>query len=385
MKFFILGLPHTITLDPQASPFTSCAFTTKVWNLCRMMYERGHEVIYLGVEGGNPKCTENVAVVSRSFWEEVYGKRNSVDFFTNKEDGEYAPYMQAFENGIREAILQRCKEPYEAIICVPWGGPQRRAVEGLPQFVVESGIGYPVCWAPYRVYESYAWMHHNQGVNQIYSGDAWYHVVIPNAFDPSLFGPIVPISHKQNYFLCICRLFEAKGVGIARDVAQHLGVPLKIAGQGDPTPFLGPGVEYLGPVGSNERRELLRNAKALFSPTRYLEPFGGVAVEAMLSGCPVIATDWGAYPETVIHGYTGYRCRTFEQFIWAAQNINKIDPQVCFEWANRNYSLERIGGMYEEYFQSIINLNQKGWVGLNPGRKNLDWLKTDYSMFSAKS
>ena len=40
-----------------------------------------------------------------------------------------------------------------------------------------------------------------------------------------------------------------------------------------------------------------------------------------MSGTPVIATNWGVFPETVIHGLTGWRCRTLEEFEWAAQNV----------------------------------------------------------------
>jgi glycosyltransferase involved in cell wall biosynthesis len=107
----------------------------------------------------------------------------------------------------------------------------------------------------------------------------------------------------------------------------------------------------------------------------YNEPFGYVAIEAMLSGTPVITVDWGAFTETVLHGVTGYRCRTFEQFYWAANNIDLIKNKDCRDWAEKNYNFEKVGKMYTEYFQSLINIRTKeGWYTENADRKELDWL-----------
>jgi glycosyltransferase involved in cell wall biosynthesis len=379
MRVFVLGVPHTKTLSPRTpGSHTTCAFTSKVWNLCKMMYDRGHEVIHLGVPGSEPICTKHIDVVPKEWWEKLYGARKDTEFYTTKEDGEFAPYMEEWEKNARAAILAEGGEDYTSIVCCTWGGPQRRAMNGVPQLPVESGIGYMHTWSLYRIYESYAWMHWQLGKEQLASGDKWYYSVIPNAFDPDLFGPVVPTDKKENYFLTMCRLNEDKGVRLACQLAEATGTPIRIVGQGDPSTYLGPGVTYYKPMGAEDRRQQMRHAKGFFSPTRYVEPFGGVAVEAMMSGCPVITTDWGAYTETVPHGYTGYRCRTWEQFEWASRNISNIHPENCRNWAVGNFSLDRVGKMYEEAFTDILRLKKDGWLTKNPDRTELDWLKQSY-------
>ena len=83
-------------------------------------------------------------------------------------------------------------------------------------------------------------------------------------------------------------------------------------------------VELVGVVGPAERKRLLSRAKAVICASTFAEPMCGVQVEAMLSGTPVISTDFGAFSEYNLHGVTGWRCRTFEQFIWAGQHVGDI-------------------------------------------------------------
>jgi glycosyltransferase involved in cell wall biosynthesis len=102
-------------------------------------------------------------------------------------------------------------------------------------------------------------------------------------------------------------------------------------------------------------------------------------IEAFFSGTPVISTDWGSFAENNLHGITGYRCRTMEQFVWATKNIHKIKSKDCRYWAMENYSLERVAQMYDEYFDSLHRIKNKGgWYHQNPEREELDWMTRKY-------
>jgi hypothetical protein len=83
--------------------------------------------------------------------------------------------------------------------------------------------------------------------------------------------------------------------------------------------------------------------------------------------------------ENNLHGVTGFRCRTFEQFLWAASHIDRINPLDCRQWAEANFSIARVGDMYDEYFRSVMNIwTGNGWYEPNPGRRDLDWLRRRY-------
>ena len=124
----------------------------------------------------------------------------------------------------------------------------------------------------------------------------------------------------------------------------------------------------------------MKNAKALLAPTHFNEPFGGVMVEALFCGTPVITSDWGGFAENNLHGVTGYRCRTMEQFEWACKNVHKISRKACYEWAMNNFSLERVALMYEEYFETLAKVHDGsgGFYAENTKRTNLDWLVRYY-------
>tara|TARA_Y100000591_G_scaffold263369_1_gene236496 strand:- start:1033 stop:2001 length:969 start_codon:yes stop_codon:yes gene_type:complete len=253
--------------------------------------------------------------------------------------------------------------------------------------VVEPGVGYGLdqTFCDYKIFESYATMHQYIGKIDTYQ-PSWYNTVIPLTCDASQF---TVSDTKEDYFLHLGRITKCKGLDIAIRACNHLGVKLKVAGtpKGDLEKLgvtITDNIEYIGLAGVEERRELMSKAKGFFCISTYAEPFGAAVVEAMLSGCPVITSDWGGFTETVVHGYTGFRIKNFNDVICAMKNIDNIDPHICRKWAENNYGMKKIASMIEEYFYNLkLNLSYEWkWWTIDCYKENLDYLKKDYSMLS---
>jgi glycosyltransferase involved in cell wall biosynthesis len=105
----------------------------------------------------------------------------------------------------------------------------------------------------------------------------------------------------------MARLQSYKRLDIAIEAANHLQIPLRLAGVGPDEPRLrrlaGPTVRFLGRVTNPERIELYRHCRALIIPG--VEDFGLNALEAQAAGRPVIAYAAGGSLETVVEGVTG--------------------------------------------------------------------------------
>lgn len=374
-RFHMLAVPHAIS-TPE---YSHCAFTQKVVKMSKMLKSRGHTVIHYGHEDSVVECDEHVTVTTNADLEASYPGHDWRTQGVPAYNFENPVYKSYFANTIRE--LETRKQDGDFLLCTFGANHQPVAEAHHDMIVVEPGIGYPGGgFAPFRVFESYSTLHVYRGMDTIsYAvNDMWYDAVIPNYFNLDDFDYS---AEKDDYFLFLGRVNAGKGIHIALQVASILGTKLVIAGPGELVPDEHPGVviedvaEVVGTVGPERRRTLLSRAKAVLAPSTFLEPFCGVQIEAMLSGTPVISTDWGAFAEYNLHGVTGYRCRTFEHFVWAAKNIGNIDPVNCRTWAEQNFSIDRVADMFEEYFTSVSHLfNGGGWYHPNHERTDLDWL-----------
>lgn len=380
MRFHIPAIPHTVTNQQ----YLSCAYTQKVYKLCAMLKKMGHEIYHYGCEGSNPECTENVNIVSDEFRQKFYPTNYHTEQFRFDTNDKYHEVF--YKNCVDE--IKKRQQPKDFLLCAwGWGHePIARHFDNT-MLVVESGVGYEDIFAKYRVFESYTWMSHVYGLKKIKNGPS-YDAVIPNFFDPDDFEFS---EQKEDWFLYLGRIVQRKGVEVAVQVTKKIGAKLLIAGQGtlenksENINITDSHVQHVGFADLEKRKALLSKAKAVFMPTYYIEPFGGVSIEAAMSGTPVISSDWGVFGENILHGITGYRCRTLDHYCWAAENIGNISPKACRDWAVSNFTTDRVAVMYQEYFEMLYDLWGQGWYADKTSRKQLDWLTRSYQSLPSAS
>jgi glycosyltransferase involved in cell wall biosynthesis len=195
--------------------------------------------------------------------------------------------------------------------------------------------------------------------------------VIPNYFDLDEFefnpGP------REDHLLYVGRIILRKGIHVAAQAAERSGHKLLVAGQGvldheagkfitsEEMTITSPNVEFIGTLDRERRSYEMGRARAVMVPTQYIEPFGGVAVEAQLCGTPVITTNWGAFTENVSHGVSGFRPDTMREFVQAIGLSSQLDPVRVREWAASRYSLESVAPQFEDWFDRLDTLWGSGY------------------------
>ena len=198
--------------------------------------------------------------------------------------------------------------------------------------------------------------------------------VIHHGVDPADFRAI-PVPSE-----CVCfigRLAEVKGPATAIDIARAAGLPIRVAGTVHP-PDRGyvdlelthrlaqPHVTFLGPVGLEAKSALLQRARALVAPITWDEPFGLIAIEAMLSGCPVVGFPRGSLPELVEQGVTGYLAKDegeMVELIRPGGPIDGFDRLRCRARAIERFSSARMVADYERLYSMMLAGHRKALPG----------------------
>ncbi|GBE40189.1 glycogen synthase [bacterium BMS3Bbin09] len=172
---------------------------------------------------------------------------------------------------------------------------------------------------------------------------------------------------KDDYFLFLSRIdWDVKGLDWAIKVAKRAGVRLIIAGNFHRKSFvnsywrfplkrnLGKDCYYAGPVGGRLKSALLAGARAMIFPTRWPEPFGIVAIEALASGTPVITTHNGAMPEIIEHGKNGFLCNTKDEMVEAVKGVSGLDPAECRKRVEEKFNYIAMAEAYLKLYQEYL-------------------------------
>lgn len=171
-------------------------------------------------------------------------------------------------------------------------------------------------------------------------------------------------AEHDGYLLFVGRASQQKGTHHAIDVAQYLNLPLIIAGKVDAQdisyfkeriePRLSDQIRWVGEVNEEERNRLMSRAMCFLHPIDWREPFGLVMIEAMATGCPVIAFKRGSAPELIKQGETGFLVEDVEEMVVAVQNIHTIKRENCRKHALENFNAERMADGYEAIYKAIL-------------------------------
>lgn len=384
MRLHLVALPHTRVHRDH----NGCAYTAKNLKFAKMMGGH-HDLIVYAPEGSEaPGASEVVVCLSSGERAAIFGPDDPTRLPAWPTDGSGGTPDQVglFNERAAEAILERA-QPGDLVLLTAGRthlaihakllnpgrkpGKAKSRVRPAPRVMcVEPGVGYEGVFTGRCAYESYAWMHFVKGKWGHTNNSHWYDTVIPNYFDPADFPRLNPGSGDYLVFLGRCN--NDKGVQVAGQIAAELAMPLIIAGAGvaetAPGRVQGNGVtitgdvEYYGPVTIEERAELLAGAACLLAPTLYIEPFGGVAVEAMMAGTPAVTTDLGAFTETVQPGVSGYRFSTFAEGVRAVERALELDPRNVQAYAHGRYSLEAVAPLFDAWFaRQLTSWDPAGW------------------------
>lgn len=176
----------------------------------------------------------------------------------------------------------------------------------------------------------------------------------------------------ENYFVWLGRLVPEKGAHLAIEAAQRAGVPLIIAGIIDEhvpaarayfeeqiEPYLDKQhISFIGPVDFKQRNALLHRARGMLNPLQWEEPFGMVIIEAMATGCPVIAFPRGAVKEIITSTSVGLLANTVEEMVKQMQCIDELDRYKVRKHIEEYFSSRSMAEKYTRVYKKVIATQQ---------------------------
>lgn len=337
MRVHLLSTPNV----QVTSAYYMDVFSGFTRRFAELLSEQGATVFLYGSEETDVPCTELVTCISKADQARMLGETPYWHAWYDASN----PLWQHF-NVRANAGIQARKQDGDWIASIA-GTANAAVYQQHPELrTLEYSIGYRGVCAPYRVYQSQAWRACVHGfTGQEFArktDDVIYHWFHEDEF---------PTAAPEGYLLYVGRLVSVKGLKSVCQAAERAKRPLYLIGEGDPS-LITYG-EYLGHQPPAERNRWMAAADALLAPTEYLEPSACVATEAQLCGTPVIASNWGGFPEYVEDRQTGYLCTTVDEMVDAIGSLDAIDRDYVRARARQKYGWSTGVDAYRRYFARL--------------------------------
>ncbi|MBP6975325.1 MAG: glycosyltransferase [Candidatus Moranbacteria bacterium] len=190
-----------------------------------------------------------------------------------------------------------------------------------------------------------------------------------------IYPPVLPLSesktvavlsrNERRHFLVVSRLTRSKKIEPVIEAFNKLGFPLVVVGSGREEVLLrriaGQNIEFAGKVSDARLYQYYHEARALILPSE--EDFGMAAVEALASGTPVIAYEYGGIREILRVGETGevFRSQTPEVIAEAVKRFTEKEANGGYPVEVLRHSVQRFSrANFEAGIRRVTRTEESG-------------------------
>lgn len=185
---------------------------------------------------------------------------------------------------------------------------------------------------------------------------------VPNPVRPFL--PFRVPAEENREFIFIGRLESGKGPDLACAAARQAGVPLRIIGDGPMEIELRrdyPEVQFVGRLSPDRIGNVVTAARALVMPSRYPEPYGLVATEALWSGLPVVISDTAFLTQDIVARQAGLDCQPRNTMTFAAVLARmKTDDALVRAMSLAAFNDTRdLGSGFQDWIETLMSIYEE--------------------------
>lgn len=196
-----------------------------------------------------------------------------------------------------------------------------------------------------------------------------YSTYIDNIYHGIDISSYPPVTTPDDYFVFVGRISHQKNPHLAIRAAAALKKKIIIVGKYKDEdieteyyqkffmPALREHKEYVKWIGELDEKgvnEVVRKAIACLLPVGFEEPFGLAAIQAMAVGCPVIAFNKGAYPETIVNGKTGYVVKDSKEMIEKMKVVSQISRDECKSHVATHFTSDIMVEKYIKLYEKLV-------------------------------